>query len=289
MKHVRERGRLVWNAKDSSSPQALVVKWDRGKNTVINEVTNSCSLKGLNISNSHLAQVFLSSLYLAAGWEVVGGGKEKETLWSRIRSRLIVKQCVDLGSLLFLFSAFLEKHWGSLGSRPGGGGRCQMCWMFYFHFLILSPSSPWGSGCRHFSDTDMVQRDEITCSWGELELSPIRFQDPGSQKNIELDLVFEFQRFKLKLTEGWGKASVPWVYFKCSFSLRQALVVSKERGHIYKYQGYLWRTFKNWSVWVIWGWQEALWGIGGGQSQAFFTASLFLGWCGKCTCYLFTK
>lgn len=47
---------------------------------VINEQTNSCFLKGSNIPGSHLASVFMNSLYLAAGWEAVGGRKEKERL-----------------------------------------------------------------------------------------------------------------------------------------------------------------------------------------------------------------
>lgn len=68
------------SAEDSSFPGALVIKQDRGKNRVVHEQTNSCFLKGLNIPGSHLAQVFMCSLYLAAGWEVVGGRKETEML-----------------------------------------------------------------------------------------------------------------------------------------------------------------------------------------------------------------
>lgn len=62
--------------KDSSaSPQALVIQRGRGKNTA-QEQTNSCFLKGFNVPGAHRAQGFMSSLCLAAWWEVVGGRKE---------------------------------------------------------------------------------------------------------------------------------------------------------------------------------------------------------------------
>lgn len=61
--------------KHSSSPQALVIQRDRGRN-MVQEQTNSCFLKGFNVPGAHRAQVFMSSLCLAAWWEAVGGRKE---------------------------------------------------------------------------------------------------------------------------------------------------------------------------------------------------------------------
>lgn len=140
------------------------------------EQTNSCFLKGLNMPGSPLAQVFMCSLYLAAGWEVVGGRKETETPSSGIRSKLIIKQRMDWGSLLPLVSVLKEargKQSAPFRRSRKGDARCARRFTF---LLFWCPHSRCGGVRLCFSEAEVVPRGKVTCSGYELDLGALRFQ-----------------------------------------------------------------------------------------------------------------
>lgn len=139
------------------------------QNMIINEQINICFLKGFHIPGSHLDHVFMCSLYLAAGWEAVRGRREREMLWSRIRSKLIIKQC-GFWKFAFPFLCGLEKHWRN-HRREGKRMPQAPDALPSFSCFTLTAALRGGHDYLHFSAIETVQRDEVTCCRQGCELA----------------------------------------------------------------------------------------------------------------------
>lgn len=87
-----------------------------------------------------------------------------------MRSKLIIKQRVDFGNLLFLFSLFLK----SIGETVGGEGRRVADVFPSFSYFILTAALGGRDDYLHFSEVEMVQKGEVTHCRYEFELSPNR-------------------------------------------------------------------------------------------------------------------